>query len=86
MMHCMRLIRMAKEIGRGEGLIVRRPDAKELLAIRRGEVDLETLIETAEAEIKEMDIIFEDSDLPKSIDPKLVNNLLIKIRREFYGL
>ena len=86
MMHCMRLIRMSKEIGRGEGIIVRRPDAQELLAIRRGEVDLDSLIDTAEAEIKEMDKIFEDSDLPKSIDPELVNTLLIKIRREFYNL
>jgi len=86
MMHCMRLIRMSKEIGRGEGIIVRRPDAQELLAIRRGEVDLDTLIDTAEAEIKEMDRIFEESDLPKSIDPELVNKLLIKIRREFYNL
>ena len=86
MMHCMRLIRMSKEIGRGEGIIVRRPDAPELLAIRRGEVDLDSLIDTAEAEIKEMDRIFEESDLPKSIDPELVNNLLIKIRREFYNL
>ena len=86
MMHCMRLIRMAKEIGRGEGIKVRRADREELLAIRRGEVDLDSLIETAEAEIKEMDKIFEESDLPKSIDPELVNNLLIKIRREFYNL
>ena len=86
MMHCMRLIRMSKEIGRGEGIIVRRPDAKELLAIRRGEVDLDSLIDTAEAEIKEMDRIFEESDLPKGIDPELVNTLLIKIRREFYHL
>lgn len=86
MMHCMRLIRMSKEIGRGEGIIVRRPDAQELLAIRRGEVDLDSLIDTAEAEIKEMDKIFEESDLPKSIDPELVNELLIKIRREFYNL
>ena len=86
MMHCMRLIRMTKEIGRGEGIKVRRADREELLAIRRGEVDLETLIETAEAEIKEMDRIFEDSDLPKGIDPKLVNHLLIKIRREFYAV
>jgi hypothetical protein len=30
MMHCMRLIQMSKEIGRGEGIIVRRPDAAEL--------------------------------------------------------
>jgi predicted nucleotidyltransferase len=86
MMHCMRLIRMSKEIGRGEGIIVRRPDAQELLAIRRGEVDLDTLIDTAEAEIKEMDRIFEESDLPNKIDPELVNNLLIKIRREYYKL
>jgi predicted nucleotidyltransferase len=86
MMHCMRLIRMAKEIGRGEGIIVRRPDAKELLAIRRGEVDLDTLIDTAEAEIKEMDRIFDESDLPNKIDPELVNTLLVKIRREFYKL
>jgi predicted nucleotidyltransferase len=86
MMHCMRLIRMSKEIGRGEGIIVRRPDAKELLAIRRGEVDLDALIDTAEAEIKEMDRIFDESDLPKGINPELVNNLLIKIRREFYNL
>jgi len=86
MMHCMRLIRMSKEIGRGEGIQVRRKDNHELLAIRRGEVDLETLIETAEAEIKEMDKIFDESDLPKNIDPELVNGLLIKIRREFYNL
>jgi len=86
MMHCMRLIRMSKEIGRGEGIKVRRADREELLAIRRGEVDLDSLIETAEAEIKEMDKIFEESDLPKSIDPELVNNLLIKIRIEFYNL
>ena len=86
MMHCMRLIRMSKEIGRGEGIIVRRPDAKELLAIRRGEVDLDSLIDTAELEIKEMDRIFDESDLPKGIDPELVNTLLIKIRREFYHL
>ena len=86
MMHCMRLIRMSKEIGRGEGIIVRRPDAQELLAIRRGEVDLDSLIDTAELEIKEMDKIFEESDLPKGINPELVNELLIKIRREYYHL
>ena len=82
----MRLIRMSKEIGRGEGIIVRRPDAQELLAIRRGEVDLDSLIDTAELEIKEMDKIFEESDLPKGINPELVNELLIKIRREYYNL
>jgi hypothetical protein len=51
MMHCMRLIQMSKEIGRGEGIIVRRPDAAELLKIRRGEVNLDSLIAIAEQEL-----------------------------------
>lgn len=86
MMHCMRLIRMAQEIGRGEGIIVKRPDAQELLKIRRGEVDLENLISMADKAIEEMDSIFNNSDLPNKVDSELVNSLLVHIRREFYGL
>lgn len=86
MMHCMRLIRMAQEIGRGEGIIVRRPDAQELLAIRRGEVDLENLIAMVDQAIEEMDSIFDNSNLPNSVDKGLVNALLVTIRREFYNL
>lgn len=86
MMHCMRLIRMAQEIGAGKGIIVRRPDAEELLSIRRGEVDLSKLIEMADQAIEEMDSIFDNSDLPNKVNPQLVNTLLIKIRKEFYGI
>ena len=86
MMHCIRLIRMAQEIGRGEGIIVRRLDAEELLAIRRGEVDLTKLIEMADKAINEMDSIFDNSDLPNKVNPELVNNLLIRIRKKFYGV
>lgn len=84
MMHCMRLIRMATEIGEGKGIIVRRPDAQELLAIRRGEVDLDSLIEIADKAIENMDEVFENSNLPNKVDKDLVNNLLIKIRKGFY--
>ena len=86
MMHCMRLIRMAQEIGAGKGIIVRRPDAQELLSIRRGEVDLDNLIDMAEEEIARMDEIFDNSDLPNSVDKDLVNDLLIKIRKSFYKI
>lgn len=86
MMHCIRLIRMAQEIGSGQGIKVRRPDAQELLSIRRGEVDLDNLIKMADQAIEEMDSIFDNSDLPNKVDPKLVNNLLIEIRKKFYGL
>ena len=86
MMHCIRLIRMAQEIGRGEGINVRREDAQELLSIRRGEVDLENLIAMADQAIEEMDSIFDNSDLPKKVDSELVNALLIYIRKEFYNI
>lgn len=84
MMHCMRLIRMATEIGEGKGIIVRRPDAQELLAIRRGEVDLDSLIDIADKAIENMDEVFENSNLPNNVDKELVNKLLTKIRKEFY--
>lgn len=86
MMHCMRLIRMATEIGQCKGIIVRRPDAHELLAIRRGEVDLDSLINIADEAIENMDKIFENADLPNKVSKDLVNTLLITIRKEFYNL
>lgn len=67
-------------------MVVRRPDAQELLKIRRGEVDLETLIELADKEIAEMDDIFDNCNLPNKVDKDLVNNLLVSIRTEFYGV
>jgi hypothetical protein len=61
MMHCKRLLEMAREIGEGKGIIVRRPNASELIAIRKGEIDLQTLIDDAENEIAEIDRIFAQS-------------------------
>jgi predicted nucleotidyltransferase len=86
MMHCMRLIRMAQEIGSGKGIVVRRPDSQELLSIRHGEVDLENLIEMADKAIDKMDSIFDNSNLPDKVDKELVNKLLINIRKKFYKI
>jgi len=85
-MHCIRLINMAKEIGRGDGIQVRRNDREYLLSIRKGEFDLESLIKEAEESIIEMDNIFDDSGLPNKVNMDLINALLIKIRKEFYGI
>lgn len=85
MMHCRRLLEMAREIGEGKGVIVRRPNAADLIAIRKGEVDLESLIDHAESELKEIDEIFKNSNLPNSVDPALIHNLLISIRNEYYN-
>ena len=86
MMHCKRLIQMAREIGEGKGINVRRDDAEYLISIRRGEIDLQTLIDEVEAEINEIDEIFTNSNLPDSVDPKFINDLLIKVRKEIYNI
>ena len=86
MMHCRRLLEMSREIGEGKGIIVRRPNAQELLAIRRGEVDLQSLIDRAESDIREIDEIFQNSSLPDSVDPNFIHELIVSIRADFYGL
>jgi predicted nucleotidyltransferase len=85
MMHCRRLLEMAREIGEGKGVIVRRPNAKELIAIRKGEIDLQSLIDHAESELHSIDELFSNSNLPDSVDPAMVHELLVKIRNEYYG-
>jgi hypothetical protein len=85
MMHCRRLLEMSREIGEGQGIIVRRPNAQELLAIRRGEVDLQSLIDRAENDIKEIDEIFSKSSLPDAVDPVMIHHLLVSIRKNFYN-
>lgn len=86
MMHCKRLISMAKEIAEGKGINVRREDAKYLLSIRKGEIDLETLIDEVEKEIVEIDELFTNSNLPDSVDQNFINELLIKIRKNIYNI
>ena len=85
MMHCRRLLDMALEIAQGKGVIVRRPNAQELISIRKGEVDLQSLIARADGLIQEIDQAFIESDLPYSVDKGLINELLVKIRKSIYA-
>lgn len=80
LMHCRRLLDMAKEIAIEGTIKVKRDNALELLKIRRGEVPLEQLIEQAEEDIKELDSLFLKSGLPEEVDKDFVNDLLLEIR------
>ena len=86
MMHSRRLMDMAREIALGLGINVRRDNAQELIDIRKGKIDLQTLIDHVEAEITEIDELFTNSDLPDSVDRNFVNELLIKIRKNIYNV
>lgn len=80
LMHCRRLLEMAIEIAKEGTIRVRRPNAAELLRIRRGEVSLEQLLDLSEADIKGLDQLFAKSGLPKEVDSEWVNELLLEIR------
>lgn len=86
MMHCRRLMDMAREIAEGKGIVVRRPNAQELIDIRQGKVDLQTLINHVESEIKEVDLLYKTSTLPDSVDIKLVEEILINTRKKIYNI
>jgi hypothetical protein len=86
MMHCRRLLDMSREIAQGKGIIVRRENAQELIDIRRGKIDLESLLDRAEQDIKEIDDLFKNSELPDFVDKDFMNSLLISIRKGFYNI
>ena len=85
MMHSRRLMDMAREIALGLGINVRRENAQELIDIRKGKIDLQTLIEQVEAEIIEIDELFANSNLLDKVDESFVNEILIKIRKNIYN-
>ncbi|MGD9725427.1 MAG: nucleotidyltransferase domain-containing protein [Nitrospira sp.] len=61
-MHLMRLLRMGRQILTEGKLDVRRPDASELLEIRRGGWSYERLVEEADAIKTELDEIYENGN------------------------
>jgi hypothetical protein len=77
---------MALEIANQSKVIVRRPDAAELLEIRRGERDYDSLLEEAEEGLRNLETAYSESKLPNSIDKAFVNKLLVEFRQKFYNL
>lgn len=82
MLHCIRLIEMSKEIAKNGELIVRRLNAKELLKIRKGELNLQEIIDKTEQLIVEVEEAFKNSSLPDHIDLNLVNELQKQLYKE----
>lgn len=85
MMHFMRLIHIGKEIAEGKGINIRRPDAEELLKIRRGEVSLQELFDRSDVLLAEMKELFKTSNLPDEVSNEMIHGLLVEIRKDFYN-
>lgn len=83
-MHVFRLLDMAAEIALYKKVIVRRPNRDYLLSIRRGDFMYEDLVKQAEEKIEQVKELYERSDLPEIPDKEKAEELLVKIREEFY--
>jgi predicted nucleotidyltransferase len=78
-MHLVRLLRMCREILTTGKVLVRRPDAEELLAIRAGAWSYEALVEWAATQDREMDALYESSKLPHSPNSQMLDHLCMSI-------
>lgn len=78
-MHIVRLLRMGIEILEGKGVLVRRPDAEDLLNIRAGSMSAEEIFEYAvEAEAKIQDLL-KKTKLPQKPDMVKIDALCIAL-------
>ncbi len=78
-MHLVRLMRMCCEILEGKGVIVKRPDAAELLEIRNGKLTYDELIEQAETMEARATSLYESSSLQRGPDLKKLDALCIEV-------
>ena len=84
-MHLVRLLRMCKELLLTGEVIVKRPDAKELLDIRNGKWPYEKIIEYAECMDEEMNEWYNKSSLPREPRINEINNLIMELTEEFFA-
>ena len=80
--HCFRLMHMAKEIlSEGKFHLERTWDREFLMNVRNHKYEYEELIDKLEEEKNEMEEIYQNSKLPEHIDPNILNEILINIRK-----
>ncbi len=78
-MHLVRLMRMGLEALRTGELVVRRPDAQELVAIRDGALSFDELLVEAARLRSEMDDAAAGSRLPDEVDPGVADRLAFDV-------
>jgi predicted nucleotidyltransferase len=89
MYHCVRLMRMGKEIAKGEGIILDRRIAGDrdlIMDIRHHKFEFDEIMELVSKEEKELNEAIANSKISDEIDVNLVNDLLIEIRKKYYGM
>lgn len=81
--HLVRLMRMCREILETGKVLVKRPDAEELLAIRNGAWSYDQIVEWAEKEDKSLEEVYKNCTiLPKEPDRNFLDNLCQELIEE----
>lgn len=85
MVHCFRMISMAKEIAEGKGILLDRTgiDRDFLMDVRMRKYGYSELMEKLEKMSSEMDKAISGSVIREDINPEFVNGLLLKTRKEW---
>jgi len=84
-MHCMRLIRMAKELAQGKGFnVVRDQDRDYLLAIRDHQFEYDEVMAQLDIEKAEMEEAIKTTTLKETNNVEEVNQILIEARKIAY--
>jgi len=82
--HLIRLLRMSEEILTTGKVIVKRPDAEELLSIRNGEWSYDELLEEANKIESKMNKLYEESTLPNKPDIKKIDDLCQSLIEQYF--
>ncbi len=85
MMHTIRLLQMAEEIALDRQLNVVRSNREELLAIKRGEYDYDTLLDMANRLMQHIELAYATTILPPLPDHQKAKDALIHIRTALYN-
>jgi hypothetical protein len=85
MMHVFRLLLMAKEIAVEGKINVHRKDREFLLSIKAGKFEYDDLVQKAEALKNELPVLYQQAKLIDEPDINRIDELLIKIRKEYYA-
>ena len=87
MMHCFRLMHMAAEIAEGRGVILQRTEDRQfLMDVRNHKFEYEEIIEMLERDKERMNQLMEQSTIREKIDTDFVNDLMIEIRKQQFGM
>lgn len=79
-LHCKRLVDIAKEIAVDHTIHMIRPNNEYLFKIKNGQIPLDVIVNESYEDIKKLDELYNKSNLPEEVDEDLVFDLLLKIR------